>query len=100
MLTTTYGREYKYSETLPPLRFRYFVSFLSDKEQLTPRNFPHYSLHIAPHRNLDYERSQLGFGPTGAPYERAEETSKKNGGQSRSESENNQDEEERENVRS
>ena len=59
------------SQFLPPgsqpttPKFHNYISVVLDTEdKLVPRCFPHFALHVSPHRILDYEVSALGFGPT------------------------------------
>ncbi|XP_046842583.1 uncharacterized protein LOC124436651 [Xenia sp. Carnegie-2017] len=76
MLRTTYSSEFSHSTTTNgrPTRFYDFVSFQEKSiDKLLPRCFPHFALHISPHRILDYERSALGFPPTGAEYSDSEQ---------------------------
>lgn len=58
-----------------PLRFHDYISFVvKTPHKVVPRSFPHYSLHTSPHPILKFEKSTLGFGPTGGEYERPERT--------------------------
>ena len=62
---TSYDTDFKFIKTQHPPKFHYFVSFVvNSQNKLIPRCYPH-SLRIFPHRILDFERSALGFGPTG-----------------------------------
>ena len=74
---TSHASEFTFSKAPPVTRFHNYVSFVLDtKDKLVPRCFPHFSLHVSPHRLLDYERSALGFGPTGAEYVDVEQRDK------------------------
>jgi hypothetical protein len=71
---TSYASEFTFPERQQASRFHNYVSFvLNTKDKLVPRCFPHFALRVSPHRILDYERSALGFGPTGAEYVDAEQ---------------------------
>ena len=71
---TSYASEFTFPERQQVSRFHNYVSFvLNTKDKLVPRCFPHFALRVSPHRILDYERSALGFGPTGAEYVDAEQ---------------------------
>ena len=62
---TSYDSDFKFIKTQHPPKFHYFVSFVvNSQNKLIPRCYPH-SLRVFPHRILDFERSALGFGPTG-----------------------------------
>ena len=64
---TSYASEFSFRESQPTPKFHNYVSLVLDTEdKLVPRCFPHFALHVSPHRILDYEVSALGFGPTGA----------------------------------
>ncbi len=75
---TSYASDFTPQERQPISRFHNYVSFVLDtKDKLVPRCFPHFALHVSPHRILDYERSALGFRPTGAEYVDAEQREQK-----------------------
>lgn len=60
VLSSSFSRSYH-----APKRFHYYASFVVDTpDKVIPRSFPH-SIGIFPHRILKFERSTLGFGPTG-----------------------------------
>ena len=66
---TTYASDFTFPEHQPISRFHNYVSFVLDtKDKFVPRCFPHFALHVSPHRILEYERSAVGFSPTGAEY--------------------------------
>lgn len=71
---TSYASEFSFRESQPPPKFHNYVSVVLDtKDKLVPRCFPHFALHVSPHRVLEYEVSALGFGPTGADQSDAEQ---------------------------
>ena len=71
---TSYASQFEFPEPQPVFKFHNFASVvLETEDKLAPRCFPHFALHVSPHRILDYERSALGFGPTGAEYVDAEQ---------------------------
>lgn len=71
---TTYSSSFTFPGRPATPRFHNYVSFvLPTEDKLVPRCFPHFALHISPHRILDFERSALGFSPTGAEYSDADQ---------------------------
>lgn len=71
---TSYESEFTLPEREPTVRFHNYVSFVvNSSDKLIPRCFPHFALRVSPHRILKFERSALGFGPTGAEYANADQ---------------------------